>query len=65
MCKRERRAEGSEISWKGSPARPLLGDQAPVREGIASSLQDAGAWFSFRIKGHPASGSGVDDTFTL
>lgn len=58
-------AEGWEISWKGSLAWPLLGDEARDREGTASPLQDAGAWFFFVIKGHLASGSGMDDTFTL
>lgn len=65
MCKQERRVEGWEISGKGSPARALLRDKALAREGIASPLQDAGTWFYFVIKGHLASGSGMDNSFTL
>lgn len=64
MCKEERTVEGWEISGKGPPAQPLLGDEAPARERIASPLQDAGPWF-FVIKDHLGSGSGVDDSFTL
>lgn len=38
MCKWVRRVEGWEISWKGSPARPLLRDESLAGEGIASPL---------------------------
>lgn len=43
MCKQERRAQGWQVSWKGSLAWPLLRDEAPDREGAANPLQDAGA----------------------
>lgn len=65
MRKQERKAERREISGKGSPARPPLQDKAPARDGIASPLQDAGPQFSFVIKGHLASGSAMDNPFTL
>lgn len=65
MHKWGRRVEGWEISCKGSSARLLPGDEALARKRIASPLQGAGAWFFFVTKGHPASGSGTDDTFTL
>lgn len=65
MRKRERRVKGWDTSWKGTPARPLLGYKVPAGEGIASPLQDVGAWFFFVIKGHLASGSGMDDTLPL
>lgn len=34
MCKQERRAQGWEVSWKGSLVWPLLRDETLDREGL-------------------------------